>query len=398
MKALIWIGCFFVYTFLNEILGLAIGFRLGYFFTLIIPFAVAKKLCAKWDAHIIREKAKKRGVTPFEFFKAELPPIVINGCEASRGDKEALKQFLKRRLERSEVSKGQVIILMEEYMKPKTAVNIQSSKPEEQSSPPIRLCEKCGEKLLENSKFCRKCGEQVNATYTSAATTNKSQGFAINPTVLKAAAEEKSEARAKDTPVYIKMFSYIAIALYLVVGLAVLVAMNVQDYDRNIHEDINPTILYFIILALNIAFAVLSFVIIKTRSTKAKAVISVALVVLIFVAVMIYSGYPIWSTGYHSRSFDTYYEYIAYHDYVNTEKVNTLNVLGLVAQILALITNAIITTPLVFKLVENKWHSSMAYRERCYKKVAKIHGYFSAGIITQAEYEKTKADILKKVK
>ncbi len=42
--------------------------------------------------------------------------------------------------------------------------------------------------------------------------------------------------------------------------------------------------------------------------------------------------------------------------------------------------------------------SSIRYREKCYKKVAKMKEYMDKGIITEEEFEKNKQDILKNIK
>lgn len=43
------------------------------------------------------------------------------------------------------------------------------------------------------------------------------------------------------------------------------------------------------------------------------------------------------------------------------------------------------------------YYKSMRYREKCYKKVARMKEYLDNGIITQEEFEKNKAEILKKI-
>ncbi len=51
MKALIWIGCFFIATILNTILGYATGIKIGYLIFYFAVYYVAKKLCNLWDEH-----------------------------------------------------------------------------------------------------------------------------------------------------------------------------------------------------------------------------------------------------------------------------------------------------------------------------------------------------------
>ena len=57
----------------------------------------------------------------------------------------------------------------------------------------------------------------------------------------------------------------------------------------------------------------------------------------------------------------------------------------------------------VISLFKAEWnlefyYSSMRYREKCYKRVAKMKDYLDNGIITEEEYEKNKKEILKNIK
>lgn len=60
MKVLIWIGCFFVATILNTILGYATGVKVGYLIFYFAVYFVAKKLCNKWDEHKEAKAEQKR--------------------------------------------------------------------------------------------------------------------------------------------------------------------------------------------------------------------------------------------------------------------------------------------------------------------------------------------------
>ncbi len=105
MKVLIWIGCFFVATILNTILGYATGVKVGYLIFYFAVFFVAKKLCNKWDEH----------------------------KEAKAEQKKAAQQ-------------NSVVI---------------EEKTEAIDTDQVSFCRKCGEKLIDNSQFCRKCGIEL---------------------------------------------------------------------------------------------------------------------------------------------------------------------------------------------------------------------------------------------
>ncbi len=104
MKVVIWIGCIFVATTLNTLLGYATGFKVGYLVFYFAVYFVAKKMCNKWDQH---KEAKK--VREEAFYATNAP--VVETTTATAND--------------------------------------------------IRFCRKCGEELLENSQFCGKCGTQI---------------------------------------------------------------------------------------------------------------------------------------------------------------------------------------------------------------------------------------------
>lgn len=63
MKVLIWIGCFFVATILNTLLGYATGIKAGYLVFYFAVYFVAKKLCNKWDEHKGAKENRKKAVT-----------------------------------------------------------------------------------------------------------------------------------------------------------------------------------------------------------------------------------------------------------------------------------------------------------------------------------------------
>lgn len=53
MKVLIWIATLIVVYFLNELIGLAIGYKMGYAVTAVLAATIAKALCGALE--------KKRG-------------------------------------------------------------------------------------------------------------------------------------------------------------------------------------------------------------------------------------------------------------------------------------------------------------------------------------------------
>lgn len=105
MKVLIWIGCFFVATILNTLLGYATGVKVGYLIFYFAVYFVAKKLCNKWDEHKNAKAEQRRAVQPNY--------VSVEG----KGETVGVDQ--------------------------------------------IRFCRRCGEKLIDSSRFCRKCGTEI---------------------------------------------------------------------------------------------------------------------------------------------------------------------------------------------------------------------------------------------
>lgn len=49
MKIFIWIGCFFVATLINNLIGHIVNLKFGYLAIYLFVFFISKKLCEKWE-------------------------------------------------------------------------------------------------------------------------------------------------------------------------------------------------------------------------------------------------------------------------------------------------------------------------------------------------------------
>lgn len=129
MKVLIWIGCFFVATILNTLLGYATGIKIGYVIFYLAVYFVAKNLCAAWDEHK-EAKAKQKKTAQQQYIAVE---------EKTETDY----------INKTDTPESQII---------------------DGDTPPqkdkIRFCRKCGEELINNSQFCRKCGTKIIEIFT----------------------------------------------------------------------------------------------------------------------------------------------------------------------------------------------------------------------------------------
>ena len=138
MKVLIWFGCIFVATILNTLLGYATGIKVGYVLFYFGIYFVARKLCEKWDEH---QEAKKRQAE----FAPKQPAAAGWRCVCGK-DHPAYE---------TSCVCGQSKFDAAKQPKPNVAA---TNLP---TAPKICFCRKCGEKLIEESKFCRACGNRI---------------------------------------------------------------------------------------------------------------------------------------------------------------------------------------------------------------------------------------------
>ncbi len=80
-----------------------------------------------------------------------------------------------------------------------------------------------------------------------------------------------------------------------------------------------------------------------------------------------------------------------------SEFADVVCVIGVVSAILIFIFSLFPVFFVTNNKRKTKRYKSIRYRESCYKKIDKMHGYLERGIITKEEYEKTREDILKNV-
>lgn len=165
MKLLIWIGCFFVGAMLNVLLGAMTGFQLGYLLFYLVVGFVATRLCKKWDEH------KEYGGLGKDVLDADPQSVVEN-------DNRLEQQFAGRTYttpvsdSQWQCSCGRVHPKYEtscvcgkskfdNLNSPKTEGTSSETAEKPATGNQILFCRKCGEKLMEDSKFCGRCGTKI---------------------------------------------------------------------------------------------------------------------------------------------------------------------------------------------------------------------------------------------
>lgn len=243
------------------------------------------------------------------------------------------------------------------------------------------ICNKCNHNLPDDSEFCQYCGNKIKQGFVFARpkTSSPESGVRVS----------KSNTARKNLPNDKLVFftNVSAIVITIISMLSIVIAMSVQDIERDKWEDWSPTIVYFIlllILGVFVGFAINSFI--KNRFKLISCLSSLLVIAAIISSsegsIMAYYNYR------HSK-----WEY-----YTNHDVVAMFNGIWIICVFLVLFITLIPVVVVAIQKMKNNWHNSISYREKCYKRVEKIHSYLEKGIVTEEEYEKTKSEILKHIK
>lgn len=122
MKALIWIGNFLAITFLNAILVMLTGFRLGYILAFVAYFVLPRFWFQMYDEHMlnkhmndIKPEATALGMSTVEYLLKDVPQNVIDMCEHYIGNTAELKEFLNTCKNDKQISKYVYLYLLRRY-------------------------------------------------------------------------------------------------------------------------------------------------------------------------------------------------------------------------------------------------------------------------------------------
>lgn len=239
----------------------------------------------------------------------------------------------------------------------------------------VKFCTACGNPLAENGRFCTKCGANVASGKRNA---NIRDTVSIHPAMIKNDPVQTTDSRL------FSAVNIVAIVLAIISIIFIVVAMNVQDLQRNYEEEISPTVLYSALIAL---YSVFIFSALLCR-IKQRSLVQLLISLLLPISFLV--------TAIQGSVFSEYYAKDGL--YINHEEVTLCNVVWSILSFAILIVCSLPGLVEQVKRVRKARYGSVRYREQCYKRVAKIHGYLKDGIISQEEYEQTKRDILKYIR
>ena len=311
MKILIWIGCIFVATILNTILGYSTGIKAGYVVFYFAVYFVAKRLCQKWDGYRVNRKLKA---------KQKMDENHTAGIDDE-------------------------------------------------------IC------------FWRKCGEEtvavMQANRENQPDSKEDADFGLTP--QKHLFQNTKWGKGGKL---VRVLGNISIPAAFVAIVAIVIAMNFQDLQRNVQETVSPTILYGVLIFGFVALSVVDIIAGICKNIKSMCFTSAALAV--YTIVLIAEG-SVFSEAYRNE-----YNKITY--YGNNAIVSVCNNVWVLTAFVLLVINNVPIIVAFFRKMLQLWHGSLKYREKCYKRVAKMYSYYQSGIMTQDEYEKMKKIILDRIK
>ena len=194
----------------------------------------------------------------------------------------------------------------------------------------------------------------------------------------------KNAKKEKNSPNHNLVFFTNILSVFLAITsiVSIIVAMNVQDARRNEYENWNPTVVYIVLLLVLGIF--LGFAI-NALLKKCFKLISCLSVIPVIAAIIMVAEGSVMSYGYYKYS---------YNSYINGAMVEVCNAVWIMCVTAIVVITLIPVIVTTIKKINDNWHQSVSYREKCYKRVAKMKQYLDNGIIN---HEKNKKEILKNI-
>ncbi len=172
--------------------------------------------------------------------------------------------------------------------------------------------------------------------------------------------------------------------------ISVILAFFAQDPLRDMYEGISPSIQYLIIEVVSVAYLVPLLFAVLCNKRLLQSILGVLPVLLLFFILLSTEGAI---DGIFSR-----YSRLYSYAYANRDAVDVLNAVWLITAMLTALFNLILWCCLLIRRCRYNHYHSIRYREKCYRRIAKIQTYRQAGIISQEEFEETRRRIMEKIR
>lgn len=240
------------------------------------------------------------------------------------------------------------------------------------------LCSHCGKQVPPESKFCVFCGSALTGSPSPVR-----QEVPIRQRIPDRPAPQPAGVLPQTPPLRKshRISCTLSVVLCLTAVLFLILAMNFQDAARNTWELVSPTMMYAVLICMLLGFVAVSLVCQRLRNYWIPAFSSLLLVLMLLFARI--QG-CVFSGSYTLRN--------TVIEYVNAQTVEFCNAVWVTALIITVLASFLPAFVDLFRRC-----AGTVRHNNPYDTIARLHGYYTNGILTKEEFEKAKRDILEKL-
>lgn len=235
------------------------------------------------------------------------------------------------------------------------------------------ICKNCSHTLPEDSDFCQYCGIRVKETQLAEFASTRVNQIYSNQKYNAYQVHNAEKSNALHSTAKLKR-TVISVCTCTAITLAAIVlnclALNFKNYYSN------TEVLYNVSIIACLVAGAMQIVYLSEKIDKFVNIVAVDISLL--GALLPFVNRAVW----HEYS----------KKYENTASlINAVTVTLLCAVLIFYIFNS------VLMLIE-KYHKSIRFKEKCFKKINNMNEYLDKGIISKEEYESVRAQIMQKIK